>query len=102
MGFLKGKSALMISDNHSNLKYKYGAKNFLVERLLCGHSIILSRSKVFYYGNIDIQLKPYTKNTMWKIAIIFYLIKLSNKFDYDDVVLNNKLTNDIMKFSKKY
>ena len=24
MGFLKGKSALMIFDNHSNLKYKYG------------------------------------------------------------------------------
>lgn len=28
MGFLKGKSALMIFDNHSNLKYKYGNRTF--------------------------------------------------------------------------
>ena len=28
MGFLKGKSALMIFDNHANLKYKYGQGTF--------------------------------------------------------------------------
>ena len=28
MGYLKEKSALMIFDNHSNLKYKYGNRNF--------------------------------------------------------------------------
>ena len=28
MGYLKGKSALMIFDNHANLKYKYGQRNF--------------------------------------------------------------------------
>ena len=28
MGYMKGKSALMIFDNHSNLKYKYGNRNF--------------------------------------------------------------------------
>ena len=28
MGFLKGKSALMIFDNHSNLKYKYDQRTF--------------------------------------------------------------------------
>jgi len=28
MGYLKGKCAMMIFDNHSNLKYKYGNKNF--------------------------------------------------------------------------
>jgi len=28
MGYLKGKSALMIFDNHANLKYKFGNKNF--------------------------------------------------------------------------
>ena len=28
MGFLKGKSALMIFDNHANLKYKYGQRTF--------------------------------------------------------------------------
>ena len=28
MGFLKGKSTLMIFDRHANLKYKYGKRNF--------------------------------------------------------------------------
>ena len=28
MGYLKGKSALMIFDRHANLKYKYGSRNF--------------------------------------------------------------------------
>lgn len=30
MGFLKGKSSLMIFDRHANLKYKYGSRNFFV------------------------------------------------------------------------
>ena len=28
MGYLKGKSALMIFDRHANLKYKYGNRQF--------------------------------------------------------------------------
>lgn len=28
MGYLKGKSSLMIFEKYANLKYKYGAKNF--------------------------------------------------------------------------
>ena len=28
MGYLKGKSTLMIFDRHANLKYKYGRRNF--------------------------------------------------------------------------
>ena len=28
MGYLKGKSAMMMFDRHSNLKYKYGNRNF--------------------------------------------------------------------------
>ena len=28
VGFLKGKSSLMIFDRHANLKYKYGKRNF--------------------------------------------------------------------------
>jgi len=28
MGYLKGKSALMIIDRHANLKYKYGNRHF--------------------------------------------------------------------------
>ena len=33
MGFLKGKSSLMIFDRHENLKYKYGNRNFSVENI---------------------------------------------------------------------
>ena len=33
MGFLKGKSSLMIFDRHANLKYKYGSRNFLCRGL---------------------------------------------------------------------
>ena len=28
MGYIKGKSSLMIFDRHANLKYKYGSRNF--------------------------------------------------------------------------
>ena len=28
MGYLKGKSSLMIFENHANMKYKYGNRNF--------------------------------------------------------------------------
>ena len=31
MGYLKGKSALMIFDKHTNLKYKYGNRHFGAE-----------------------------------------------------------------------
>lgn len=31
MGYLKGKSSLMIFERHANLKYKYGNRNFWVK-----------------------------------------------------------------------
>ena len=31
MGYLKGKSSLMIFDKHANLKYKFGNRKFWVE-----------------------------------------------------------------------
>ena len=31
MGYLKGKSAMMIFDRHSNLKYKFGSRHFWAE-----------------------------------------------------------------------
>lgn len=31
MGYLKGKSALMIFDKHANLKYKFGNRYFWAE-----------------------------------------------------------------------
>jgi putative transposase len=33
IGYLKGKSSLMIFDRHANLKYKYGYRNFGVIKL---------------------------------------------------------------------
>ena len=37
MGFLKGKSSLLIHERHGNLKYKYGNRSFRC-RILCRHS----------------------------------------------------------------
>jgi len=34
MGYLKGKSSLMILDRHANLKYKYGDRHFWVRGYL--------------------------------------------------------------------
>ena len=34
MGYLKGKSSLMIFERHANLKYKYGNRNFLAKGFL--------------------------------------------------------------------
>ena len=47
MGYLKGKSTLMIFDRHANLKYKYGNRHFWCRgyyvdtvTYFYGHSII--------------------------------------------------------------
>lgn len=37
MGFLKGRSAVIIHERHANLKYNYGNRSLLVKRLLCEH-----------------------------------------------------------------
>lgn len=37
MGYLKGKSSLMIFDRHANLKYKYGNRHFWARGLLRRH-----------------------------------------------------------------
>jgi len=34
IGFLKGKSTLIIFERHANLKYKYGNRNFGVEDIM--------------------------------------------------------------------
>ena len=38
MGYLKGKSSLMIFENHANMKYKFGNRKFSCGRLLCFYS----------------------------------------------------------------
>ncbi len=37
MGYLKGKSSLIIFDRHANLKYKYGNRHFWCRGILCGY-----------------------------------------------------------------
>ncbi len=34
MGYLKGKSTLIIFERHANLKYKYGSRSFCVQGIM--------------------------------------------------------------------
>ena len=47
MGYLKGKSALMMFDKHANLKYKFGNRHFWSEG--CGTQ--LDNDKEIYRGS---------------------------------------------------
>ena len=40
MGFLKGKSTLMIFDRHANLKYKYGSRGYFVDTVGRNEAVI--------------------------------------------------------------
>jgi transposase IS200-family protein len=44
MGYLKGKSALMIFERHTNLKYRYGNRNFWEKGFFCKHSRVKYKS----------------------------------------------------------
>ena len=50
MGYLKGKSALMMFDKHANLKYKFGNRNFLAKgyyvSVLGINEVIIKKSKL--------------------------------------------------------
>lgn len=51
MGYLKGKSALMILEKHTNLKYKFGNRHFWPE--------------VYYvsrFGSNEATIRKYIKN----------------------------------------
>ena len=48
MGYLKGKSALMIFDKHANLKYKFGNRHFWSE----GYYLSTVRLNLFVVLNI--------------------------------------------------
>ena len=49
MGYLKGKSALMIFDKHANLKYKYGNRHFWQSSLLFNYTIPYMPKKSMFY-----------------------------------------------------
>ena len=62
MGFLKGKSTLMIFDRHANLKYKYGSRHFWC----CGYYVdTIGRNeraiKEYIQGQME---EDYTKDQM--------------------------------------
>ena len=48
MGYLKGKSSLMIFDMHSNLKYRYGNRKFWAEGY-CVSTVGLNESTIRKY-----------------------------------------------------
>ena len=60
MGYLKGKSSLMIFDRHANLKYKYGSRHFWTR----GYFVdTVGRNECAIKGYIKNQLEEdYTKN----------------------------------------
>ena len=65
MGFLKGKSTLMIFDRHANLKYKYVSRSFWCR----GYYV---DTVTYFYGQflLNFLQKIYRKNYLiWKIMI---------------------------------
>ena len=54
MGYLKGKSSLMIFDRHANLKYKYGNRYFcLLAYAILIYNILFS--ELLNYNNLYFQ-----------------------------------------------
>ena len=54
MGYLKGKSALMMFDKHANLKYKFGNRHFWAE----GYYVsTVGNNKTAVYRYVENQLK---------------------------------------------
>ena len=67
MGYLKGKSALMIFDKHANLKYKFGNRHFWSE----GYYVITVGLNLFVVWNIlllmSVAVKLFTERSWWNI-----------------------------------
>jgi putative transposase len=55
MGFLKGRSATLIHEQHGNLVYKYGNKSFLVKRVLRKYSGFKSKNNRKIYKRARIR-----------------------------------------------
>ena len=59
MGYLKGKSSLMIFDRHANLKYKYGNRHFWCRWLLCQYC------RSGYPRNYSVHTKPVSRRSCY-------------------------------------
>ena len=69
MGYLKGKSSLMIFENHSNLKYKFGNRKFWAEG--------------FYVSTVGLNEATIIKYVQDQEKVDLSLDKLSTK-EYED------------------
>lgn len=69
MGYLKGKSSLMIFENHSNLKYKFGNRKFWAEG--------------YYVSTVGLNEVTIVKNVQEQEKVDLALDKLSVK-EYKD------------------
>ena len=60
MGYLKGKSSLMIFDKHANLKYKFGNRKFWAEGYYVSTVGLNEATIVSVYGFLDtfLLIKP--------------------------------------------
>ena len=54
MGYLKGKSSLMIFDRHANLKYKYGNRHFWC-RGYCVYTVGKNAKRIVEYIRKQLQ-----------------------------------------------
>lgn len=79
MGYLKGKSSLIIFDRYANLKYKYGNRNF--------------RCRVYYVdtvGRNEKKIKEYIQN---QLKEDYYTDQISIKEYYDPFTGESVKTN---------
>ena len=56
MGYLKGKSSLMIFDRHANLKYKYGNRHFWARGYFVD-TVGKNKKRIDVFGKIEIEQK---------------------------------------------
>ena len=69
MGYLKGKSALMIFDKHANLKYKFGNRHFW--------------SEGYYVSTVGLNLF-----VVWNILLLMSVAVKLLRRDYDGIFIN--------------
>lgn len=71
MGFLKGKSTLMIFDRHANLKYKYGGRSFWCR----GYYV---DTVTYFYGHYSIKAKMLGQSlSVWRLTLCLMKLELA-------------------------
>lgn len=97
MGYLKGKSALMIFDRHANLKYEYGNRHFWAEGYYVS-TVGLNDQTVAKY----IREQEQQDIAMDKLGIKEYKDPFKKQFySYQKHIIENKSSKTLKKDSKK-